>query len=202
VDRLRRLSRHQAVDLALLIVGISAPIGLLLVNSAAYVMSHLDKFRLSIGIAAVLSSLALSGLTAHTVLGRVAAYVPELYARYRVWMIGAAAVSVVAWSLFGGWGAYQSLSDARHLPNLAVTLTALWLLALPFAMNFFSGWLRRRREAAGAAGSPGPAGLPEAADSPGAAGLPGAAGSAGAAEAQPAAPEAKPAAPDLRPGRD
>jgi hypothetical protein len=151
------MTRRQALDMALLIAGISAPIGLLLVNSAAYVMGHLDKFRLAIGVAAVLSSLALSGLTANTVLGRVAAYVPELYARYRIWMIGAAAVSVVAWSLFGGWGAYQSLSDARHLPNLAVTLTALWLLALPFAMNFLSGWLRRRREAAGAHEEAGPA---------------------------------------------
>jgi hypothetical protein len=174
VDRLRLLTRRQALDLALLIVGISAPIGLLVVNSAAYVMSHLDKFRLSIGIAAVLSSLALSGLTAHTVLGRAAAYMPELYERFRVWMIGAAAVAVVAWSLLGGWGAYQSLGDARHLPNLAVTLTALWLLALPFAMNFISRWLRRRREAVGAAG---------------------AAGSPGAVEAPPAAP-------DLRPGPD
>jgi hypothetical protein len=163
MDRLRLLTRRQALDLALLIVGISAPIGLLVVNSAAYVMSHLDKFRLSIGIAAVLSSLALSGLTAHTVLGRVAAYMPELYERFRVWMIGAAVVAVAAWSLFGGWGAYQSLSDARRLPNLAVTLTALWLLALPFAMNFLSGWLRRRREAAGAAGSPDVAEAPPAA---------------------------------------
>lgn len=137
---------RRPLDIALLMAGISAPIGLLLVNSAAFVMSHLAEFRLSIGIASVLSSLALSGLTAHTVLGRVAVYVPNVYARFRLWMIGAAVVSVIAWSLLGGWGAYQSMSDARRLPNLAAVLTALWLLALPFLMSFVSRRLRRASE--------------------------------------------------------
>jgi hypothetical protein len=147
VQKLRRLTRRQLLDVLLLVAGISAPVGLLVVNGAAYVMNHLAEFRLSIGIAAVLSSLALSGLTAHTVLGRVAAYVPDLYGRFRLWMSGAAVVSVIAWSLFGGWGAYQSLSDARHLPNGYVALTALWLLALPFVMNLISRRLRRASEA-------------------------------------------------------
>jgi len=137
---------RQLLDVLLLLAGISAPIGLLLVNSAAFVMSHLADFRLAIGIAAVLSSLALSGLTAHTVLGRVATYVPRLYARFHLWMTGAAVVAVIAWSLFGGWGAYVSLGDARDLPNVYVTLTALWLLALPFVMNLISRRLRRASE--------------------------------------------------------
>lgn len=147
---------RRPLDIALLVAGISAPIGLLVVNSAAFVMDHLTEFRLSIGIASVLSSLALSGLTAHTVLGRVAAYVPDLYARFRAWMIGAAVVSVVAWSLLGGWGAYQSMRDARSLPNLAAVLTALWLVALPFLMSFVSKRLRRASEARDrpAAGAP------------------------------------------------
>jgi len=54
---------------------------------------------------------------------------------------------VIAWSLFGGYRAYQSLSDARHLPNVFVVLTALWLLALPFVMSFISRRLRRASEA-------------------------------------------------------
>jgi len=147
VQKPRRTTVHQLLDVLLLLAGISAPIGLLLVNSAAYVMSHLSEFRLSIGIAAVLSSLALSGLTAHTVLGRVAAYAPRLYARFHLLMAGAAVVAVVAWSLFGGWGAYVSLGDAKKLPNLYVTLTALWLLALPFIMNLISRRLRLASEA-------------------------------------------------------
>lgn len=148
------MTPHRMRDTALLVAGVSAPVGLLVVNGAAFVMNHLAEFRLAIGIAAVGSSLALSWLTAQTVLGRVAVYEPELYARFRRWMIGAAAVSVVAWSLFGGWGAYQSMSDARKLPNTYAVLTALWLLVLPFAMSFISRRLRRPRAAgAGPGGS-------------------------------------------------
>jgi hypothetical protein len=143
VEKLGRMTLRQVLDVVLLVAGVSAPIGLLVVNGAAFVMNHLADFRLSIGIAAVFSSLALSGLTASTVLGRVAAFVPELYARFHLWMIGAAVVSVIAWSLLGGWGAYQSMSDARRLPNVYAVLTALWLLALPFVINFVSGRLRR-----------------------------------------------------------
>jgi hypothetical protein len=140
------MTLRQVLDVVLLVAGISAPIGLLVVNGAVFVVSHLAEFRLSIGIAAVVSSLALSGLTAHTVLGRVATYIPELYPRFRVWMIGAAVVSVIAWSLLGGWGAYQSMSNAQHLPNVYAVLTALWLLALPFLMNFISRRLRHASE--------------------------------------------------------
>jgi hypothetical protein len=147
VRRLGRMTPRQLLDVVLLVAGVAAPIGLLAVNGAVFIVNHLAEFRLSIGIAAVLSSLALSGLTAHTVLGRVATYIPDLYARFRLWMIGAAVVSVVAWSLLGGWGAYQSMSDARSLPNIYVVLTALWLLALPFVMSYLSRRLRRARGA-------------------------------------------------------
>jgi hypothetical protein len=147
VRRPDRITPRQLLDVVLLVAGIAAPLGLLVVNGAVFIVAHLDEFRLSIGIAAVLSSLALSGLTAHTVLGRVGVYMPDLYARFRLWMIGAAAVSVVGWSLLGGWGAYESMSDARRLPNVYVVLTALWLLALPFVMSYISRRLRRAPEA-------------------------------------------------------
>lgn len=146
--KLRTMTRDQARDAALLLLGVSAPVGLLIVNASAFVMNHLADFRLSIGIAGVVSSLALSGLTANVVLGRVAAFTPALYGRYRRWMIGAAVVSVIAWSLFGGWGAYQSMADASSLPNVYAVLTALLLLALPFAMNLISARLRRAQSAA------------------------------------------------------
>ena len=140
----REIVRHRARDLLLVAVGVAAPVGLLLVNGAAFVMSHLGAFRLSIGIAAVVSSLALAGLTAQTVLDRVAGFAPDLYARYHRWMVAAAALSVAAWSLFAGWGAYQSMSDPTRLPNGFAVLTAVLLLALPFALNLVSRRLRRQ----------------------------------------------------------
>ncbi len=143
-QRPERAWRHRVLDIALAAIGVSAPIGLLAVNGAAFVIQHLAEFRLAIGIAAVASGLALSGLTAHTVMGRVAVYMPNLYGRYRRWMVVAAAVSVLAWSLFGGWGAYQSMADTRTLPNPLATLTAVWLLLLPVLMTFISKRLRAR----------------------------------------------------------
>jgi hypothetical protein len=142
-----RAWRHRVLDIGLVAIGVSAPIGLLAVNGAAFIVQHLGEFRLGIAIAAVASGLALSGLTANTVLGRVAVYMPKLYRRYRRLMVAAAAVSVVAWSLFGGWGAYQSMADARNLPNPLATLTAVWLLLLPVLMTFISKRLRARSRA-------------------------------------------------------
>jgi hypothetical protein len=59
--RLGAITGHRVLDLTLIVVGITASFGLLVVNAAAFVMNHLGDFRLSIGIAAVASSLALSG---------------------------------------------------------------------------------------------------------------------------------------------
>ena len=137
------LLRARVKELAFLVVGLATPVGLLLVNVAAFVMNHLANFQLAISVSALVSSLSLSGLAAYGVLNRFARFFPITYERFSRWFIAAAAISVIAWSVLGAWGCYWSLSSKSRLPSLPAVIVALWLLALPFAGTFVMRWLRR-----------------------------------------------------------
>ena len=123
-------------------VGMATPVGLLLVNGAAFVMDHLPNFQLAIAVSALVSSLSLCGLAAYGVLRTYARFFPDSYERFHRWFIGAAVVAVVAWSALGAWGCYVSLGDRRQLPSLPAVLVAVWLLALPLVGTAVMRWLR------------------------------------------------------------
>jgi hypothetical protein len=130
------MGRRRVQELVILVVGVSTPIGILAVNASAFIMQHLQQFRLAIGICALASGLCLNGLGAYAALGRAYGYAPRLYAEYRTWAVGIAVVVVGIWSVIGAWLTYVSMQDPRRLPNLAAVLTAVWLLLLPFLMTF------------------------------------------------------------------
>jgi hypothetical protein len=130
------MGRRRIEELVILVIGVSTPIGILAVNASAFIMQHLQQFRLAIGICALASGLCLNGLGAYAALGRAYGYAPRLYAEYRTWAVGIAVVVVGAWSVIGAWLTYISMQDPRRLPNLAAVLTAVWLLLLPFLMTF------------------------------------------------------------------
>ena len=137
------LLRARVQELTFLVVGLATPVGLLVVNAAAFVMNHLANFQLAISVSALVSSLSLTGLAAFGVLKQFARFFPSAYGRFRRWFIAAAAAAVVAWSVLGAWGCYWSLSSKARLPSLPAVLVALWLLALPIAGTFVMRWLRR-----------------------------------------------------------
>jgi hypothetical protein len=137
------LRRTRVKELTFLTVGLATPVGLLVVNAAAFVMNHLANFQLAISVSALVSSLSLSGLAAYGVLNQFARFFPSAYRRFRRWFIAAAAVAVIAWSVLGAWGCYWSLSSKARLPSLPAVIVAIWLLALPFAGTFVLRWLRR-----------------------------------------------------------
>jgi hypothetical protein len=130
--------RRRIQDLVFLVVGVSTPIGILAVNASAFIMLHLQAFRLGIAICALVSGLSLNALGAYAALARAYSYAPRLYTEYRYWLVGIAVVVVAAWSVVGAWLTYLSMQNPKHLPNLAAVLTALWLLFLPFAVTFIS----------------------------------------------------------------
>lgn len=130
-------------ELAFLAVGLATPVGLLVVNAAAFVMDHLVSFQLAISVSALVSSLSLSGLAAYGVLRQFARFFPTTYERFSRWLVAVAAAAVIAWSVLGAWGCYWSLSSKAGLPSLPAVIVALWLLALPFAGTFVMRWLRR-----------------------------------------------------------
>ncbi len=139
------LLQTRVKEAVFLVVGLATPVGLLVVNGAAYVMDHLANFQVAISVSALVSGLSLSGLAAYGVLRQFARFFPNAYERFSKWFIAAAAVSVVAWSVVGAWGCYVSLGSRAVLPSVPAVLVALWLLALPVAGTAAMRWLRRPR---------------------------------------------------------
>jgi hypothetical protein len=133
-----RAGQRRVQELVFLVIGVTTPIGILAVNASAFIMLHLQEFRLGIGICALVSGLCLNGLGAYAALARSYSYAPRLYTEYRYWLVGIATVVVLGWSVVGAWLTYISMQNPRQLPNLAAVLTALWLLFLPFAVTFVS----------------------------------------------------------------
>jgi hypothetical protein len=130
------------------------PLGLILVNVAAYVMAHLAAFRLAITASAVISTIVLNGIAAVTAYRYSVARWPDwssadgpqpLIPRLAVWlfspqrrravMVEAAYVLVMAAAIAGEL-TYRGLSDPRQLPNLSTLLGGLagLVLALPLIL--------------------------------------------------------------------
>jgi cytochrome c biogenesis protein CcdA len=121
-----------------LVIGLSTPLGILAVNGSAFIMDHLEQFRVAIGICALASGLSLNGLGAWAALSRGRRFAPDLYAEYRYWLVSGAVLFVIAWSVLGAYLTYESMKDRHQLPNLYAVLTALWLIFLPVAITFIS----------------------------------------------------------------
>jgi len=112
------------------------PVGILAVNASAFVMLHLDAFRLVIAGCAVLSGLVLNGLAAWWLLRLASIRAAALYLEYRVWVIGVAVLVVGLTAAAGGYLTYLGLRDPRHLPDALSMVVASVMLLLPFAVTF------------------------------------------------------------------
>lgn len=111
------------------------PVGILAVNASAFVMVHLDAFRLLIAACALISGLVLNGLTAWWLLRLASRNAPPLYREYRVWALGAAVVIVLLTAAAGGYLTYLGLKDPQRLPDPLSVLVSTVMLALPFAVS-------------------------------------------------------------------
>lgn len=129
----------------LLAVGVATPVGILAVNFAAFVMGHLEAFRLAIAACALVSSVLLNGLTALWVLRAVAARATSLYSEYRNWLMGAAGLAVVASSAFAAYFTYVGMQDPKHLPNQVAVITAVLALGVPFVLTWVGRRISRRQ---------------------------------------------------------
>ena len=111
------------------------PIGILAVNASAFVMGHLNAFRIGIAACALLSGLVLNGLTAWWILRLVRRTTPPLYREYRHWAIGGAVVIVLLTAVGGGYLTYLGLGNPARLPDALSVVVAVFMLALPFAVT-------------------------------------------------------------------
>jgi len=105
------------------------------VNASAFVMVHLDYFRMGIAGCALLSGLVLNGLTAWWLLRLMNRTAPPLYRQYRYWAIGAAVLIVLLTAAGGGYLTFLGLRDPQRLPDALSVIVATFMLALPFAVT-------------------------------------------------------------------
>ena len=104
-------------------------------NASAFVMVHLDYFRMGIAGCALLSGLVLNGLTAWWLLRLMNRTAPPLYRQYRYWAIGAAVLIVLLTAAGGGYLTFLGLRDPQRLPDALSVIVATFMLALPFAVT-------------------------------------------------------------------
>jgi hypothetical protein len=121
--------------MVLLTLGVITPVGILAVNASAFVMVHLNAFRVGIAACALVSGLVLNGLTAWWLLRLASRTAPPLYREYRWYAIGVAVAIVLLTAGGGGYLTYLGLRDPRHLPDSLSVVVASFMLLLPFAVT-------------------------------------------------------------------
>jgi hypothetical protein len=123
--------------LMLTVLSVITPAGLVLVNVAAYVMGHLEAFRLAITVSAVVSTVVLNGITAITAYRLGASLWPEHWffdrAR-RGGLVASFTFLLLLGATVAGVLTYQGLSDPRKLPNLSTFLAGLIGLVIPLTL--------------------------------------------------------------------
>jgi hypothetical protein len=138
-------------ELAFVVIGVITPLGILAVNASAFVMQHLDAFRLVLSVCAFVSALFLNGLSAYAALRRAHVHVPDLLAEYRRWAIATVVIVVVASAAFGAYFTYLGMRDPRRLPDPTSVITAALLLLVPFALTWGARRYAARRSSREAA---------------------------------------------------
>jgi hypothetical protein len=147
------------------IIGAITPVGLIVVNIAAFIVKHLSEFRWSITIAAFVSSMMLNSWMALNVYRVVQRRRPEhsLDRNQEMALVGGMAV-VIVFSVLAALFCYWGLSDPNSLPNAATFVSGALAIVIPIVLQGVFGRERRRPRGGGgpvdARVSPGPRGTP------------------------------------------
>jgi hypothetical protein len=134
----RLLRGYLSSRLLLVLIGVITPVGILVVNAAAFVYKNLAQFRIGIAICALISSLVLNGLTASWLLRLAGRRSISLYLEHRDWATIVATLIVLATSVGAAIFTYIGMSDPNHLPDGLAVITAVLALLVPFALTYFS----------------------------------------------------------------
>jgi hypothetical protein len=134
----RLLRGYLSSRLLLVLIGVITPVGILVVNAAAFVYKNLAQFRIGIAICALISSLVLNGLTASWLLRLAGRRAISIYLEHRDWATIVATLIVLATSVGAAIFTYIGMSDPNHLPDGLAVITAVLALVVPFALTYFS----------------------------------------------------------------
>lgn len=141
----RMLRGYLSSRLLLLVIGIVTPIGILVVNAAAFIYKNLAQFRIGIAACALISSLVLNGLTAAWLLRLANRRSMPLYVQHRDWATIVATIVVIGTSVAAAVFTYLGMSDPNRLPDGLAVITALAALLVPLGITYFSRLFIRAR---------------------------------------------------------
>jgi D-alanyl-lipoteichoic acid acyltransferase DltB (MBOAT superfamily) len=134
----RLLRGYLSSRLVLLAIGIITPVGILVVNAAAFVMRNLQQFRIGIAVCALISSLVLNGLTASWLLRLAGRRSISIYLQHQEWATVVATTVVLATSIGAAIFTYIGMGNPSHLPDTLSVITALAALLVPIGITYFS----------------------------------------------------------------
>ena len=145
----RRGYLRQAKRLTIPIIGAITPIGLIVVNVAAFIVHHLNEFRWTITILAFVSSIMLNswvGLNIHRIVSQRRPDHPLVQERNQeVVLVGGLGVIIVI-AFLTALFCYLGLSSEANLPNGVTFITGAAAILLPFAAQAaFRQATRRQR---------------------------------------------------------
>jgi hypothetical protein len=146
------------------IIGAITPVGLIVVNIAAFIVKHLSEFRWSITVAAFVSSMMLNSWMAINVYRMLQRRRPNhslVQERNQEVVLVSGVALVIVVSLLTALFCYWGLRDANSLPNGWTFFSGALAIAAPIVIQgYFARSRRRDGRSADARVTPGPRGTP------------------------------------------
>ena len=130
------------------VIGLATPIGLLMVNFSAWVISQLGAFRWGVAVSAVISALILNSLTAINVYRYIRNRWPNFVIsrpQNENWVLVAAIALVIIIAVLSAVFSYVGMSNPKELPNGIAVVTGFLGVVIP--LGLILGLNRRHRRA-------------------------------------------------------
>ena len=131
------------------VIGAVTPVGLIIVNVAAFIVIHLQGFRLIIAVLAFISGLMLNSWTALRVFQVLRTRAPnhELVQEQNqeLVIIGGMSIVILA-AAVTAWFCYQGLASVNDLPNPITFITGVVAVLIPVGIREYSNSILRRRD--------------------------------------------------------
>ena len=127
------------------VIGLATPVGLLVVNFSAWVISQLGAFRWGVAVSALVSALILNSLTALSVYRYVRNRWPDFVVSRQeneTWVLVAAIVIILAVAVLSAVFSYVGMANPKQLPNGIAVVTGFLGVVIPLALIL---GLNRRR---------------------------------------------------------
>jgi hypothetical protein len=139
------------------VIGLATPVGLLVVNFSAWVISQLGAFRWGVAVSAFISALVLNSLTGVNVYRYVRNRWPTWWVSREEngnWVLAGAITVILIAAVGSSLFSYLGMANPRHLPNGIAVITGFVGVMIPLGLILILN--RRRRGSPGRADPPAP----------------------------------------------